>query len=405
MTAIAVPDTDEWIDDLDPFALLDLALGRIAAMDVSDSIDRELASDVVRLRRRMDRTDAVFAEWTLAAHRRGAGAVDGYRSTKSWLGWKTGMHPGLVQRALDAAVVGELLPEVGAGWRGGTISSAAVATLAAARVPAHDEKFRALEPEFLDFARRGDHASLRRAATFFKHHAQADGVAPAEPDGLRLSKVLDDRAKITGEISGLAAETVATALDAFMDPPAEGDDRSDAQRRADALVRICEIALERGACGTRAAAHVTVIVDWTTITAGVFGRMDGQFTGPLPRTDVERLLCDCAITRVVTGPTSKPLDVGRTTRVWSPLQRAAISARDTHCRWPGCEIPAPWCEIHHHQEWQHGGETSAGNGHLLCSHHHHFLHRHPGWTTTFEDQTLRVFRPDGRELHPNPWLD
>ena len=105
------------------------------------------------------------------------------------------------------------------------------------------------------------------------------------------------------------------------------------------------------------------------------------------------------------GPDSKPLDVGRTTRTWTPAQRAAITARDDGCTWPGCETPPAWCDIHHHQHWQHGGKTCIENGCMLCSHDHHFLHRHPDWTTTLENQVLRVYRPDGTRLHPNPWLN
>ncbi|MBK5287801.1 MAG: DUF222 domain-containing protein, partial [Acidimicrobiia bacterium] len=240
------------------------------------------------------------------------------------------------------------------------------------------------------------------AAAYFRTMARADGTQPPEPDGISLSKVLDGRSTIAGELSGLAAETVTTALSAFMDPPAEGDDRTPAQRRADSLVRICEVALAQGAWGVRAGATVTVVVDWHTFTNGRPGARDGQFTGPIPRAEVERLLCDCSVSRVVMGPDSKPLDVGRSTRVWSPALRTAITARDRHCRWPGCEVPAPWTEIHHHESWEHGGETSATNGVSMCPHHHHFLHRNPQWTTTFEDQVLRVFRPDGREFTRAP---
>ena len=408
MSATEVFDTNDLKELLgslpvDPLRLLNVTLDLVGEANLSERMDVELASDVVTLRRRMDRADAIFADWTLAAHQRGVCAVDGYRSTASWLGWKTGMFRGQVRRVIRTGELAELLPETGSLWRRGKISSAAVDAIASARVASHDEKLAAVEAEFLDLARRGDHASLRRAAAYFRDHARADGTAPAEPDGLRLSPVLDGRSNITGELSGLAAETITTALNAFMDPPSDGDSRTDAQRRADALVRICEIALEQGACGVRAAATVTVVADWPTLTNGKPGRLDGQYTGPIPRTEIERLLCDCKISRVVMGPDSKLLDVGRTTRVWSPSQRNAIVARDGGCRWPGCEIPAAWSDIHHHQHWQHGGETSIANGYLLCSHHHHFLHRQPGWTTTFEHQTLRVFRPDGRELHPNPW--
>ena len=144
------------------------------ALPIGELTDTQLARGVVKLRRRMDRADALFAELTLAAHQRGACTVDSYKSTKSWLKWKTGMHPGHVQRAIDTASVTELLPEIGAGWRDGTISSAAVETIAAARVGGHDEKLQALEPEFLDLALRGDHPSQRTRRR--NHHHRIERV-------------------------------------------------------------------------------------------------------------------------------------------------------------------------------------------------------------------------------------
>ena len=188
------------------------------------------------------------------------------------------------------------------------------------------------------------------------------------PRGLRATTRCWRR--VTGELCGADAEVVTIALAAFMDPPSEGEDRTPAQRRADALVRICEVALARGVAASRAKADVTIVVDWETLMDDVFGRADGMFTGPIHRREIERLLCDCQVSRVVMGPGSKPLDVGRQGQSWPRWIRRGIIARDCGCRWPGCEIPPGWCEAHHVNYWQHGGETSIANGVLLCSRHH-----------------------------------
>ena len=68
-------------------------------------------------------------------------------------------------------------------------------------------------------------------------------------------------------------------------------------------------------------------------------------------------------------------------------------------------MPAAWCDVHHFVHWIHGGATSVANGVLLCGRHHRFLHAHPDWITTFDDQILRVYRPDGRELRRHPWAE
>ena len=75
------------------------------------------------------------------------------------------------------------------------------------------------------------------------------------------------------------------------------------------------------------------------------------------------------------GSEGRILDIGRTTRIFPPHIRKAITARDQGCAFPGCTIPAPWCEAHHITYWSHGGSTSTSNGTLLCSSHHHLIHK------------------------------
>jgi hypothetical protein len=83
--------------------------------------------------------------------------------------------------------------------------------------------------------------------------------------------------------------------------------------------------------------------------------------------------------------------------------RRAVAARSPHCQWPGCDVPAPWCDLHHVEHWEHGGETCVANGCHLCRRHHTFLHQHPDWGITFVGQQLRVYRPDGSEVFREPW--
>ena len=106
---------------------------------------------------------------------------------------------------------------------------------------------------------------------------------------------------------------------------------------------------------------------------------------------------------VTTDTAGEILTIGRATPVWNRAIRRAMTTRSPHCQWPGCETPAPWCDAHHFQHWEHGGATSLENGVHLCRRHHVFLHQHRDWTSTFDHQHLRVFRADGTEVHPDPW--
>jgi hypothetical protein len=371
--------------------------------DLTAQSDATLASELLELRAQIDRLEGEFARRADAAHQRGVCARDGAASTAAWLRWQTGMREGEARAALEAgAVCRELLTETGDAWRAGAISAGAARSIVAARVDGHDDDLRALEPTLLDLARRGDHRNLRRACAHFRTCALADGTEPGARNGLHLSRTFDGIAAFSGELEDLGAETVVTAIHAYTDAPSDDDPRTTAQRRAAALVRICEVALAHIGDDRRPVAQVSVVVDWATLVGGD-GRHDGAFTGPVHRSDIDRLLCDCDVARIVTGPNSLPLDAGRARRTAPPAIRRAVVVRDGGCRFPGCDRPPGWCDAHHVKHWIDGGRTELSNLVLLCDRHHHVVHQ-PGWVLRFDGRDVTVLRPDGTELceHPRP---
>jgi hypothetical protein len=347
----------------------------------------------------MDRQDGVFARWARAGHARGIGSRDGATSTAAWLRSKTGMREGEARAAIEAGAVTELLAATGAAWRAGEISGGAARAIIGARVEGHDEKLQAVETELLDLARRGDLRTLRRACQHFRKLALADGTEPGARNGLYLARTWEGTTVLNGELEDLAGETVVTAIHAYTDPPSTDDTRSTAQRRADALVRVCEVALAHTGDTERARAQVSVVLDWRTLTGRQPGRLDGLFTGPIHERDIERLLCDCDVSRIVTGPDGLPLDVGRTRRTIPAAIRRAVIARDGGCRYPDCDRPAGFCQVHHVVHWINGGRTAVHNLVLLCDRHHHVIHL-IGWIVKFDGHDLTVIRPDGSIVEP-----
>jgi len=91
-----------------------------------------------------------------------------------------------------------------------------------------------------------------------------------------------------------------------------------------------------------------------------------EFSLPISSTSLQRMACDCSVTRVLLSQESVTIDVGRSKRVISGPARKALMARDGHCRWPGCERPASWCDGHHVVHWIDGGGTDLDNLVLLC---------------------------------------
>lgn len=100
--------------------------------------------------------------------------------------------------------------------------------------------------------------------------------------------------------------------------------------------------------------------------------LDGN---PVPLTELERILCDCEITRTVLNAEGLIMNLGRTTRLYTKEHRHAIIARDRTCRFQGCTSLPSRAEIHHIDWWERDdGETSLENGVLVCKRHHTEIH-------------------------------
>jgi hypothetical protein len=82
---------------------------------------------------------------------------------------------------------------------------------------------------------------------------------------------------------------------------------------------------------------------------GLSGAPGGEleFAGVVPAAMVQRLACDASIRRVLLGPDSAVIDVGRALRMPSGAGRAALRVRDQGCVWSGCDRPASWTNPHH----------------------------------------------------------
>ena len=327
---VAVLD-DRPVDLHDP-AGLRAAVDVVLAGDPSEFSDVALAGELIGLRAGIDRVEAHFARLTWAAHQRGIGATDGSPSTAAWLRRRTGMREGDARTAIEAGQASDVLPQTGTAWCDGTITAGAARTIFGARVTGHDQKLRAIEPLLVEMARAGVTRELQQACAHFRGCAHADGTEPRNHDGLSLSQTHGGRTVLNANLSSTGAEIVTTAVHAFTDPPSDNDRRSAARRRADALVRIAEIALAqlpgRDPDGpTRARPSCTVVIDWPTLHNRELGHIDGEYTGTLHPRDVERLLCDCNISRVVTGPKSMPIDVSPNRRTIPTSLRKALVVR------------------------------------------------------------------------------
>jgi hypothetical protein len=174
--------------------------------------------------------------------------------------------------------------------------------------------------------------------------------------------------KVDGTLNTAAGEAFMASLDANTPPTRDGDIRSPRQRRHDALENLCRDWLDTGTSpmvgGEKP--HMILHTDLAALQ-GIAGGLHETENGDIVYIDTLRMIaCDCSVTRIVFGPDSEVLDVGRKTRVWTAAQRRAIIARDRHCQGPGCRAKPRHCDIHHTDPWADGGTTSVDKGKLFC---------------------------------------
>lgn len=178
-------------------------------------------------------------------------------------------------------------------------------------------------------------------------------------------------------MTGSAGLALKTALDTLIPPPALDDNRTATQRRHDAIedlaVSFLDTTNSRTAGGEKP--HLNVHVDIDALKGEPGGLHETTAGQVLAIETIRQLACDASVTRIVFGPDSVILDVGRKTRVVHPGLRRAVVARDRHCQHPGCRRDASWCDAHHIIHWADGGETALDNLVLLCRYHHTLLHR------------------------------
>ncbi|MCK9895410.1 HNH endonuclease signature motif containing protein [Frankia sp. AgB32] len=231
------------------------------------------------------------------------------------------------------------------------------------------------------------------------------GPAP-DPTAIRRFTITDTpsgTSLLNGELDAEGAAMLRTAIDNLAAPrPGENDTpdpRSPARRRADALLELIDHALTAQTVPTSGGTHphVSVIMTWEMLLDAGINPAETSWGLPLPRAALNRILCDCEITRIVLDPHGVPLDVGRTTRTIPPQIRKALIARDRGCVFPACDRPASWCAAHHVIEWWQDGTTSLDNLVLVCGEHHRRIHSE-GWDVSFDGHG----RP---QLHPPAYID
>ncbi|CAN5800331.1 hypothetical protein BH24ACT15_BH24ACT15_37980 [soil metagenome] len=106
---------------------------------------------------------------------------------------------------------------------------------------------------------------------------------------------------------------------------------------------------------------------------------------------IHALTCDATYIPVLTDG-NIPIAVGDANDPIPLAIRRAATARDQGCRFPGCDRPAQFTDLHHVIWREHGGPTELSNLVSLCRTCHNLVHQHGWQMTLYDDGRLTVRR-------------
>lgn len=335
----------------------------------------------------------------------------GFRSPTDWLVVTTREGVGFCKLTLHLADRIQRMLVVKASFASGVLAESSLRLLAGAWSESVADVFERDEEMLCGWATSMPHADFKLVLDTWRMHADPDRESQTAQEqfdkrAVHLSKLLDGVGVIDGVLDPEGFTLLREAIRLYAQP-AEGETRSAAQRRADALVTIARMAIENHVPvpgKKRRKPKVVATISYDDLASQWHAEQDpntdpnteAEADGdepdePTPRpvggaldtdTDrtivssdtIRRMACDCNVHRYISNPLGTVIDYGRTQRVVSDPLFDNLLIRDHGCRWPGCGIPAGGCDAHHATHWLDHGETEPDNLVLLCWFHHHLLH-------------------------------
>jgi hypothetical protein len=400
----------------DALAALEAALDAVAAEDPPiDAAPLDDAARLDRVRRLVtagNRLDAQLTGAVRQAETHQAAEHDGLKTMGSWLRTHLCLSGGAVTKLKRQGRALEHLPAVAAAYAAGALTADAVDVIAQItrpdnldRAAAQDIDLTQIEQALVTLATTAPYQDLQAAVATYLARLDPDGAEPDPTEGrsLTLSQHPDGSWTCSGTFDTVGGEKVATALESIAAASrCAGDTRTRPQRLADALVQLADLALASGQLPilrtTKPHVGVLVGIDDLVDPATGPGAATTGLGAAISAARARWIACDSNLSRIIIGPDSAPIDVGRTKRVVPPHIRKAVEVRDRHCVFTGCQAPTWWCEVHHLLEWAlHDGETSLDNSALLCERHHTKIH-HGFRIERDTSGRWHTYRPDNTEI-------
>ncbi len=343
-----------------------------------EATGKEIADELISLRRQIDDLELRFSRLATEFDKTNFWDRDGFNTAYDWIRINCHMNSHDVWNAFAVGAHERELPATVRTMDAGEIGFAHLANMART---ANEVGGSFDENDLLPLARQYSPGKFFHKCIHYRHSIDADGYNRdqerlAEERTLRLHTAQDGCLLINGLLDPIGGAAMRTALEPLAQPSGQQDDRTREQRYADALVELAS-------GGKQADVQVTATIETLKGLAGA-AAAEMEFSIPISSSAVQRIACDCSVTRVLLDQESAVVDMGRSKRLISNHLRTALKVRDGHCQWPACEREASRCDGHHVVHWIDGGETNLENLVLLCRRHHRMVHE-GGWQLARND--------------------
>lgn len=365
--------------------------------DIREVTTERLEAEAVTLAGRMAAELCRFLLVLAELDRREAWKSWGCRSVVQWLSWRCGVSSRTAREHVRVAHGLRRLPRTTEAFARGELSYSKVRAIT--RLPAVDD-----EAELVELAREATAAQLDRVVG-------ATLVAAADPGEVAALRRLVTRerdglgelhARLLPEQLAVVDAAVAAAVERMPVDSGPAGPRPIAERRADALVVVCEAYLAEHRPKTRPGCQrqqVVLHVDADVVAGRRPATVEGSGIALHPAT-ARRLACDATVLALFEDG-RRTLGGGRTVRLIGRRLRRALERRSGGaCEWPGCD-QRTYLDGHHIRHWEDGGPTEVANLALLCWWHHHAAHE-GGCRVRLDGTAVRAFAPDGAEVVAAP---
>jgi len=233
-------------------------LDALAAEDLDGLVAPQLLGRTALLVWARNRIEAELTRTVRRADVVQAAEHDGLTSMASWLRGHVRLSAGEVRRLVRNGRALDQLPVLRAAFAAGSVTAeqvAVVAPVAAVEVQAEavgqGVDLAEVDGTLTEVATTRPFAQLPRVVGYFLARLDPDGPEPDPTEGrsLTLSRLLDGRLAIRGELDAVGGEKLQAALESIVQANRpKGDLRTRAQQLGDALVQLVDNELGRAGC-------------------------------------------------------------------------------------------------------------------------------------------------------------